>query len=429
MNPSRMARGTLHRRTPRESVRSPLRKHRPDYWLIVLCALLVSIGLVVVYSMGPALGEMHGENGSRFVTRQMIAIGLSVIAFFVTAKIPLEVWKKLTGPLLITAATATVIAMVTPVNPDYPAHRWIRIGGLSLQSVEFLKFALLIWVSAFLAGRHKAGLIGNNKQTLWPLLIGLVGVALVVAGVQSDLGSTGVILAMLIAMLFVAGVPLRGLAIAGLVVVIGLTLFIAPVSYRRERLANYLNPESNCLTTGYQACQALVAIGSGGIAGLGLGKSVSAYGYLPEAQNDSIFAIYAEKFGFLGTMILLGIFMTLFARMRQVTERAPDLFSRLIVTGVLAWLSTQAIINIGAMLGLLPLKGITLPFVSYGGTSVLFVGAALGLVYQISYFTSLQTRRQGRGMDEFTPRGRQHEDSNDRRRIRGAYHPNSSGRA
>ena len=423
MRPAARRRPEYIRSAQRETANS-IRKHRPDYWLIVLCALLASIGLVVVYSMGPALGEMHGENGSRFVTRQMIAIGLSVVAFFVTAKIPLKTWRRWTVPLLLVAGVATVIAMATPVNPDYPAHRWIRLGGLSLQSVEFLKFALLVWVSGFLAARYQQKLIGSFRKTLGPLLAGLIVVAFIVASVQSDLGSTGVMLAMLIAMLFVAGVPLRGLAIASIVIAIGVTLFIAPVQYRRERLANYLNPESNCQTTGYQACQALVAVGSGGIVGLGLGKSVSAYGYLPEAQNDSIFAIYAEKFGFLGSMILLGLFVTLFARMRRVIERAPDLFSQLVVVGVLAWLSTQAIINIGAMIGLLPLKGITLPFVSYGGTSVLFVGAALGLVYQVTYLTTLRGRRQPTDTENLTRQGRQHESSHDRRRIRGAYHPN-----
>jgi len=181
------------------------------------------------------------------------------------------------------------------------------------------------------------------------------------------------------------------------------------------------------LTTGYQACQALIAVGSGGISGLGLGRSVQAYGYLPEAQNDSIFAIYAEKFGFIGVMVLLGLFVALFARLRLIIERAPDTFSRLVAAGVLAWLSVQMIINVGAMIGLLPLKGITLPFVSYGGTSVLFVGAALGLIFQISHYTSFSARNVQRG-DGGQSRTNNDEDSDDGRRIRRAYHPDLSRR-
>ena len=251
----------------------------------------------------------------------------------------------------------------------------------------------------------------------------MLAVGVVVAGVQSDLGSTGVIVAIMAAMVYVAGMPMKRVMLIGLIVALGTLLAIASTPYRRERLATYLNPEKNCLTTSYQACQALIAVGSGGAVGLGVGKGVQAYGYLPEAQNDSIFAIYAEKFGFLGTVTLLGLYMLLFARLRIILERAPDAFSRLLVAGVLAWLSTQTLINIGAMIGLLPLKGITLPLVSYGGTSVLFVGAALGLVYQISHYTNFSSRFVGN-----TKAKESNENSHDRRRVRGAYHPTDGSR-
>ena len=142
----------------------------------------------------------------------------------------------------------------------------------------------------------------------------------------------------------------------------------------------FLQPETDCLGAGYQTCQALIAVGSGGLTGQGLTSSGQAFGYLPEAANDSIFAIMAEKFGFLGMSCILGLFVAFFARLKRIMEHTEDLESRLIVAGVLAWMSTQAIINIGAMIGLLPLKGITLPFISYGGTSVIFVTAATALV-------------------------------------------------
>src|SRR5690606_9843884 len=145
---------------------------------------------------------------------------------------------------------------------------------------------------------------------------------------------------------------------------------IVSTPYRRDRLMTFLHPERDCLNAGYQACQALIAVGSGGVLGLGLGNSVQAYGYLPEAANDSIFAILAEKFGFLGVVGLLVLLGTFFTRLKRIMERTPDLYTRLLITGVFVWLASQSIINIGAMLGLLPLKGITLPFISYGGTSV-----------------------------------------------------------
>jgi cell division protein FtsW len=401
-----------------------VRRHRPDYLLVVLALFLVAIGLTVVYAITPALNATSGGNGAHYVSRQLVAIGLSIVAFMVTARIPLRTWQRWQMPLLIIAAVGTLIALVTPVLPQYPAHRWIRIAGLSLQSVEVLKFSLLIWLSSFLAARGRDGHLADSKLTLQPLLIALFVIGVVVAGIQSDLGSTGVIVAMMAAMAFIAGLPMRKVLTIGAIVAIGTILAVSAIPYRRERLLTFLHPESNCLTTGYQACQALIAVGSGGINGLGLGRSVQAYGYLPEAQNDSIFAIYAEKFGFLGVMALLGVFVALFARLRIIVERTPDMFGRLITAGVLAWLSTQMIINVGAMIGLLPLKGITLPFVSYGGTSVLFVGAALGLVFQISHYTNFSVRNVKRDGQR-----NNYENSHDGRRVRRPYHPNSSGRA
>jgi cell division protein FtsW len=156
----------------------------------------------------------------------------------------------------------------------------------------------------------------------------------------------------------------------------------------------FLNPTADCQNEGYQACQALITVGSGGMFGKGLGRSVQAYGYLPEAANDSIFAIVSEKFGFVGASIIIGIFIGLFRRIKTIAEQAPNDYSRLLVSGILAWLSIQMIINVGAMIGLLPLKGITLPFVSYGGTSIIFVMAAVGIVFQVSRYTDLTRSRK-----------------------------------
>ena len=173
------------------------------------------------------------------------------------------------------------------------------------------------------------------------------------------------------------------------IILIGGVLLIATSAYRRDRLFTYLHPERDCQGTGYQACQAVISVGSGGLFGKGLGRGVQGFGYVPEAANDSIFAIYAEKFGFVGVVALLCVFMVLFTRLKNIMERTGDDFSKFIVAAVLAWLSVQTIINIGAMIGLLPLKGITLPFISYGGTSIIFMTAAVGIVFNISRYTSL----------------------------------------
>ena len=385
----------LHGRAETEAA---LRRHRPDYWLVAITVALIAIGLIVVYSIGPALAATRGGGANDYVTRQFAAVLLSGIAFAVTSTVPLRLWRTWQWLLLGLALLGTCVALLLPVNPAYPAHRWIRLGGLSLQSVEALKFALVIAVSGFLALQTKRGELQDNKRTLYPILVLLAVLGLIVAGVQSDLGSMGVIVAMIGAMVYVAGLPLRRIITIGLIAIVGSVLLISATPYRRARLTTFLEPTAHCQTTGYQSCQALVAVGSGGLFGLGIGKGAQAYGYLPEAQNDSIFAIFAEKFGFVGSVSLIALFVALFTRLKTIIERAPTLFSRMIVVGVLAWLSTQAIVNIGAMIGLLPLKGITLPLISYGGTSVLFVGAALGLVFQISRYTRFTARTQGRAV-------------------------------
>jgi cell division protein FtsW len=238
--------------------------------------------------------------------------------------------------------------------------------------------------------RLREGTLDDWQKTLKPLAIALAIIAVVVGKIQSDFGSTAVMTAMMVAIAFVAGMPLRRVVMIGGFIDIGVVLLIAPSAYRRNRVMTFLHPESDCQTSGYQVCQALITVGSGGLFGLGVGNSVQAYGYLPEAANDSIFAILAEKFGFVGVSAVIILFAAFFRRLFKIAEQTADDYSRFLVVGILAWLSTQVLINVGAMLGLLPLKGITLPFISYGGTSMLFVMGAIGLVFQLSSYTSYQ---------------------------------------
>ena len=404
-----------------------LRAHQPDRWIMGLCGILLAIGLVVIYAISPALGLTAGTNGSYYVDRQILAIVLAIVGFGITANIPLNKWRESYRLLVGFALFATLVAVVLPVNPNYPAHRWVRIGSMSFESVDFLIFALLIWLAHFLARSMRTGAIKNFKKVALPLLAVLVGIGFLIAGVQSDLGSTGVIVAMMAIMAFVAGLSFKRILIIGVVVIIGTFLAIASTPYRLARIETFLHPNTNCLTTGYQSCQAIIAVGSGGFLGIGVGRSVQAYGYLPESDNDSIFAIYAEKFGFVGSIILLAIFGALFTRMSRIAERAPDNFTRLFVIGVLTWISIEALINIGAMIGLLPLKGITLPFISYGGTSVVFFAAAMGLVYQISRYTTTVPGEFNNPLQ--TGRAGTNDNISHRRGIRGAYHPDLSDRS
>jgi cell division protein FtsW len=364
------------------------RRHKPDYWLLILASLLLTIGLIVVYSISPGLAASQHISQNHFITKQLIAVALGAVGFFAASILPVEFWRRNAKNLAVLAIVGSLVVMVTPINAIYPAHRWIRLGGFSFQVAELIKVALMVYLAAFITAQTRAGKISDFKSTVQPLLYLLLIIGVVVAKLQSDLGSAGVMIAMIGAVLFTAGVPLKKIALIGGAVLILLTLAIASSGYRRERLATYLHPQSDCQGSGYQACQSLISVGSGGLFGLGLGYSVQAYGYQPEASNDSIFAIIGEKFGFIGTLLILVIYGAFITRLKQIIERTSDLFARYLVVGVLAWFSTQMIINVGAMLGLLPLKGITLPLISQGGTSLIFLTAALGIVFQISRYTS-----------------------------------------
>lgn len=379
-----------------------LRKHRPDYGLMIITVILLVVGLITIYAISPGISQSTNTTASYYVVKQLIAIGLGLIGFAIVVYFPVETWQKYVKPLIIICLVAAFAVRFVGQQVN-GAYRWIQIGGFSFQAVELIKFTLLIWLAGFLAKKIKEGGLTNNKTVLKPLLIALLGIGIVVAGIQSDLGSTGVMVAMMAVICFVAGLPLKRVAIIAGIVIIGLILAISSSSYRRQRVLTFLHPTQNCQTTGsgYQACQALIAVGSGGVAGKGLAKGVQDYGYLPESDNDSIFAVYAEQFGFIGSVVLVCLFMVLFLRLKNIMEKAPNNYTRFIVAGVLAWLASQTLINIGAMIGLLPLKGITLPLISYGGTSIVFVLIAIGLVFNISHYTTARiTEEEIRGSND-----------------------------
>lgn len=393
------------------------RQHQPDYLLFIIAMALSVVGLVVVYSISPALAVTKNVSQSYFVAKQLIAIGMGLVAFFIFSRLSFDNVKRLRLPLLILSFISIVLVQVLSNGTS----RWVQIGGLSFQVAELIKLSLLIWLAWFLVEKTKNNEITDSKKTLKILLIILALIGIIVAKIESDLGSAGVLIAIMGIMAFVAGLPLKKVAIITTLIVLLVSVAIASTPYRRTRVATFLNPTSDCQDAGYQVCQALIAVGSGGIVGKGLGNSVQAYGYLPESQNDSIFAILAEKFGFIGSAIVIGLYILLFARLKRIIERTGDLFSRLIVIGVLTWLSIQTMINVGAMIGLFPLKGITLPFISYGGTSILFVMAAMGIVFRISKYTSFEPIRQS------TVKEVRNDDRASRQRVGRSYYT-ASGR-
>ena len=333
------------------SLEPQVRKHRPDYGLVVIACILLAVGLVVMYSISPALASSK-VSGNYYVFKQFIATLLGLIALVATARIPLRFWERWQKPLI---GLTFIVSLGTIVSGGM-ASRWIQLGIFSFEPVELVKFVLIVVGASFLARAVKSGDI-RQLNKLKPLLICLAAFAFVIVVLQRDLGSFFVLMVIAFLMVYMAGIPIKRLLFLcgiGLAVVV---IAISSTAYRRDRLLTFLQPQRDCAGSGYQACQSMIAVGSGGVLGVGLGQGVQAYGYLPESSNDSIFAIYAEKFGFVGVIILIGLIGALLLRILNIMQRAPTKMTQLMCAGVFAWLAVQSLINVGAMIGLLPLKG------------------------------------------------------------------------
>lgn len=397
-----MAQGNLSMRLRSGAAASApvMRRHRPDVLLVLFVSVLLLLGLVVIYAISPPLIARLTASGQEltqhhFMYRQLLYLGAGIAAFITTALIPIDFWRTFAGKLLLGGVIVAILPFVLQATPiglcANDACRWLNLGFTSFQPAEALKFTLVVFLASFLAVRIGQGKLNDLHHTLIPVSIILIVIAIIVIVLQKDLGTGATIFAIVMTIVFVAGLKQRLLmaVVALSIALAGIFTIIAP--HRVERVLTFINHSSvQEDTMGYHINQALIAIGSGGFTGKGLGQSIQAFGYLPEASNDSIFAILAEKFGFLGTIAVLAIFAGLFLRIAKVAERSTNTYYKLICAGVLGWIFSHTAVNIGAMLGIFPLTGITLPFVSFGGTSLLFMLAALGLVFQISRYTSHQ---------------------------------------
>ncbi len=402
------------------SSRQFVRRHRPDYQLIIYIGILLLLGLVVLYAISPARTEVINEAGghaldqAHFMQRQLMFLLVGLTGFAITASIPLKIWEKYAGKILITAFILCALLVVFgALNVPLAlctsgACRWFNLGFTTFQPAELVKFGLLLFTAGFLARRVAEGKVNSIPDTIVPLGIVTAISVLFIIVFQKDMGTGIAMIGILATMLFVAGVNKRiGLMLLGAMVGLGILLIlIAP--HRIERVTTFLNPSDEIDGSSYHINQAKLAIGTGGMFGLGLGKSVQAFGYLPEAVNDSIFAIMGELFGFVGLLALLALFTAFLMRILRIMDHVGDPTMKLLVAGVFGWVATHVIVNIGAMTGLFPLTGLTLPLLSFGGTSLLFIMLTLGLVFQISRYTSHIQYKEGKS----------NESADGRRRIR-----------
>lgn len=384
-----------------------VRRHRGDFLIVLFMSMLVLLGLVVIYSISPALTARinaagHSLDQNHFMYRQVAYIAVGVLAFVAASLVPLGFWRRYQNKLIIVGLVLCLVPVIAAGTAlsicTNGACRWINFGFVSLQPAEVVKFALLIFLAGFLAKRIQEGKLNSPNETLWPLAVIMGAISLVVIVLQKDLGTGIAIFGIAATMLYVAGLQKKyfGLALLG-TAALGLLLIVTS-PHRIERVTTFFSGHAqDAADTGYHINQALIAVGSGGVTGKGLGRSIQAFGYLPEAANDSIFAIFAEKFGFLGTVAVLAIFAALFLRLLKVMDNAGDTYQKLLVAGVFGWIFTHTVVNVGAMLGIFPLTGITLPFLSFGGTSLLFIMGALGLALNASRYTVHRKPNDERG--------------------------------
>lgn len=377
------------------------RKHRPDYMIVLIMGLLMLLGLVIIYAIGPqraiVLNKAYGAeySNSYFFFKQLQSLVLALVAFVVAYKFPITKLGRLSAVILALAIAASVILAVAGML-DLPftkttlgATRWFIVAGVSIQPSEFLKIAILLFGAGFLGNRVKAGKINDFATTIVPFLAMMAIAIFLVVVVQKDLGTGVAIMAIAGAALYVSGVDKKILIRLIILAAIAGILLVAFSPHRVARVATFFRGDSTSVDDAgsYHIEHAKIAIGSGGMFGVGIGNSIQATGYLPEAINDSVFAIMGETFGFIGLVVIMILLCGLLYRMLITSERLSDPRLKLIVAGIFGWLAAHVFLNIGAMIGLIPLTGITLPLLSFGGTSMIFIAAVLGLAFQLSGYT------------------------------------------
>ncbi len=357
----------------------------PDYAYISLVIVLVLFGLVMISSSSVVLSvENFGQNYN-YVIKQALSLIIGIAALLVTSKIHYHAWRRLAPTLMVGSVILLLLVFIPALGKNANgASRWINIGSFQLQPSELLKLTFIIYLSAWM--EKKGSYLKSVTQGLIPFLALLVvpGILLLF---QRDMGTLSVIVFTAGTLFVVAGASLLQVGLGAVAGFISFLLLIVVEPYRLQRLTVFLNPSNDILGNGYHINQSLLAIGSGGVWGRGFGQSLQKYLYLPEPHTDSIFAIIVEELGFLRALIVLIVIGFFAYKGYQIANQAGDTFGRYLAFGITTWILIQSLMNIGSILGLMPLTGLPLPFISYGGTSLIVSLAAVGVVINISKYS------------------------------------------
>ena len=365
-----------------------------DPVLLIVFISLLTIGVIMVASSSISVADRNFSNPFYYLQRQLIFVALGIAAALTVFKIRLVQWEKSGVALLVFSLFLLVLVLIPGVGKTVNGStRWLPLGVFNLQVSELVKLFLVIYVAGYLV-RHGDAV----RRSLWGFLkpMMMVGIAGLLLLIEPDFGATVVIMGTVLGMTFLAGARFtQFIAFVSLFVCAALLLVVTS-PYRMQRLTSFANPWADPFDSGFQLTQSLIAIGTGGWFGAGLGGSVQKLFYLPESHTDFLFAVLSEELGFVGVVVIIVLFSMLFFRALKIAsqaEAAGNYFAAYMAYGIGIWLSMQAIINMGVNVGLLPTKGITLPLMSYGGSSLIVCCIAIGLLMRIHYETSGVTKQ------------------------------------
>jgi cell division protein FtsW len=369
---------------------------QPLLWVVFA---LMAWGLVMVYSASIALPDnprFENYAHTHFVLRHGLSMAIAFVAALLAFQVPMRRWEQL-APWLFALALLLMVAVLGIGKGVNGAHRWISLGVMNFQPSELGKLAVLLYAASYMV--RKMEIKQNFWQAVWPMAVALLVVGMLLLA-QPDMGAFMVIVVIAMGILFLGGVNARMFFLIALVVVGAFAMMIMASDWRRERIFAYLDPWSaeHALGKGYQLSHALIAFGRGEIFGVGLGGSVEKLNWLPEAHTDFLLAVIGEEFGLLGVLVLIALFLWMTRRIMHIGRQAialDQVFSGLVAQGVGLWMGFQAFINIGVNLGALPTKGLTLPFMSYGGSAILLNLIALAIVLRVD-FENRQMMKGGR---------------------------------
>ncbi len=351
-------------------------------WLIFVVLLINVLGSLMVLSASSIESILQYGSPWAVFEHQVIWLILGTICFLVASRVDYALWRKLSPLLLCVSAFLLLVVLVPGIGLHASgSSRWVGAGPLKLQPSELAKLALVIFGADLLTRRQNS--IDDWRKSTRPTVV-IFGIFAILVMAQPDMGTTMIMCISLMCLLYLAGISRKQLFYISGGLVVGAVIFGIAEPYRRERLTSFLHPFAQSSTGGYQVVQSLSALGSGHIMGVGLGASKAKWGFLPNSYTDFIFSIIGEELGLIGTIVVVLLFVCLAIIGVRIAMKCPDRFGKLLAGGIVGWITAQAIINMGAVIGILPVTGIPLPFISYGGSSLVFAMIAMGILSSIS---------------------------------------------